>query len=67
MIGSILDRSNAAFDRRFVSRPSWVVLAELFLGVGWLRAATSKAIERDWWAGRTIADFVADYHSLCGY
>jgi len=61
MIASTLDRTNALFDRRLASRPSWVVLAELFLGIGWLRAAAAKSFERDWWTGRVITDFVEEH------
>lgn len=61
MIGKSLDRINALFDRRLASRPSWVVLAELFLGMGWLRAAIAKIFDPDWWAGQAVADFAADH------
>jgi len=46
-------------NRRFAGLPSWVVLVELFIGFGWLRAAVEKAIDPDWWNGVVIADFAA--------
>ena len=61
MIGETLDRCTAVFDRRFVSRPGWVVLGEVFLGLGWLRAVGAKAVDADWWNGAVLRDFVAEH------
>lgn len=46
-------------DARTAREPSWILLIELFIGLGWIRAAVSKAIEPDWWNGDVIRDFVA--------
>ncbi|MEM1333679.1 MAG: hypothetical protein AAGG08_09495 [Actinomycetota bacterium] len=44
-------------------RPAWVVLVELFIGLGWARAVVEKLIDPDWWSGAAIADFVADHEA----
>lgn len=61
MIGTSLDRIDAGFNRRFASRPSWVALCELFLGVGWLRAAIAKMGDAGWWSGAEINEFIATH------
>lgn len=63
MVGASLDRINALFDRRFASLPGSVVLAQLFLGFGWLRAVVAKLVDPDWWAGGIIDEFVGEYDS----
>lgn len=45
-------------SQRVVGRPAWVVVAELFLGLGWLRAAAEKVIDPAWWRGELLGDFV---------
>jgi len=50
-------RLDALITRRFLGHPSWVILIELFIGLGWLRAATEKIISPDWWNGNEIAEF----------
>lgn len=60
MVGASLDRINLLFDRRFAVRPSWVVLAELFLGIGWLRAVAAKAADSQWWNGGQINEYILD-------
>ncbi len=59
--GEAFDRADAAFDRRFASRPSAVVLVELFLAIGWLRAAVAKSTTGAWWSGREIREFLVDH------
>jgi thiosulfate dehydrogenase [quinone] large subunit len=44
--------------QRFLELPSWVVLAQLFIGLGWMRAAAEKVIEPDWWSGDVVEQFV---------
>lgn len=61
MIGAALDRVNLVFDRRCNPYPGWVVLAQLFLGIGWLRAAVAKLIDPDWWTGQELTDFVSEH------
>jgi len=60
-LGAMVDRVDAGFEARVVSRPAMVVLIELFAGLGWARAVAEKVIERDWWTGRSVADFVAEH------
>ena len=60
-VGALVDRLDAVFERRVVSRPAAIVLVELFAGLGWLRAGIEKLIDRDWWTGETIRSFVAEH------
>ncbi|MGI9602697.1 MAG: hypothetical protein ACR2QE_12480 [Acidimicrobiales bacterium] len=43
---------------RFSGLPAWVVLTQLFIGFGWLRAATEKLIDPAWWRGDVLEEFV---------
>lgn len=54
-------RLDQIVTRRFLGHPSWVILIELFIGLGWLRAAVEKVVSPDWWNGREIEAF-ADQH-----
>ena len=38
--------------------PVWVLLIEVFIGLGWLRAAAEKIIDPAWWSGDVVADFL---------
>jgi uncharacterized membrane protein YphA (DoxX/SURF4 family) len=49
-------------NRCFVGQPAWFVVTRLFIGLGWLRAATEKLIDPAWWTGDVLEDFVS-YHS----
>ncbi len=42
-------------------RPGWVLLVELFIGLGWLRTAVEKLVDPSWWSGETITLFVTDH------
>lgn len=42
--------------------PVWVLLVEVFIGLGWLRAAAEKIIDPAWWSGAVVADFLTDHH-----
>ncbi len=44
---------------RFHSFPAWVVLTQLFIGLGWMRAVAEKLIDPAWWSGEVIEDFAA--------
>ena len=46
---------------RTAGLPSWVLLVELFIGLGWLRAAAEKVIHPDWWTGDVIRRFVMEH------
>lgn len=43
---------------RFSAQPAWVLVTELFIGFGWLRAAVEKMIDPGWWNGDVIDGFV---------
>lgn len=45
-------------------RPPWLVVTQIFFGLGWLRAAAEKTISVDWWTGNTIRSFVAEHADL---
>ncbi len=49
--------------RRFLQRyrgvPAAVLLPQLFLAIGWLRAGVAHAIEGAWWAGDELLRFLA--------
>lgn len=47
--------------RSVADRPPWLVITQLFFGLGWLRAAGAKVISIDWWTGDAICSFVADH------
>ncbi len=47
------------FDQRIAGLPPWLVVSQLFFGLGWARAAAAKVISLDWWTGATVSEFVA--------
>ncbi|MFW2381413.1 MAG: hypothetical protein ACN4GZ_06595 [Acidimicrobiales bacterium] len=53
---------------RVAGLPAWVVLTQLFIGFGWLRAVAEKVISPQWWTGSVIEDFVvANQDSALGW
>lgn len=54
-------RSRELLHERLVGRPAWVLLTELFIGLGWARAVTEKILDTDWWSGAPIRQFVAEH------
>jgi len=54
-------RGRDALTARLEGQPSWVLLVEVFIGLGWLRAAVSKAIDPGWWNGDAVRTFIASY------
>ena len=38
--------------------PPWILLVQLFIGVGWLRAAVEKTIDSAWWDGTALNGFL---------
>ena len=54
---SLVDRLLA----RWSGLPPWVVVTQLFFGLGWLRATGEKVVSIDWWTGDAIRAFVAEY------
>ena len=57
-------RIRALVADRTTGLPAWVFLTQLFIGLGWLRAATEKLIESSWWNGSGIATFLAEHDEL---
>ncbi len=55
--------ARALIEDRFAGLPAWVILTQLFIGFGWLRAASEKFIDWRWWTGGVLDDFVAEHHS----
>lgn len=51
-------RSRSFLRDRITDVPAWVLLVELFIGFGWLRAAIEKVIDPLWWDGSTISWFI---------
>lgn len=56
----LAERVRQQVSWRLDRQPSWVLLVELFIGLGWARAAVAKAISPAWWRGATIQTFVAE-------
>lgn len=56
---AVRERVRQLMDERISRQPSWILLVEVFIGLGWLRAAVSKTVSRDWWRGDVIRDFVS--------
>ncbi len=53
-------RIRSLIDERIFGLPIWVVITQLFLGLGWLRAAVEKLISTGWWRGDVIRMFLID-------
>lgn len=51
-------KSRSFLRDRIADAPAWVLLVELFIGFGWLRAAVEKVIDPLWWDGSTISWFI---------
>jgi hypothetical protein len=51
-----LGRTAAA---RFRAEPPGVLYPQLFLGIGWLRAAVAHSLDVRWWNGEEVAGFAA--------
>ena len=46
---------------RIRETPSWVVLVQSFIGLGWLRAGVEKVIDPTWWSGAYLDDFLDEH------
>lgn len=57
---ALAERVREQVSWRLDRQPSWVLLVELFIGLGWLRAAVAKLLAPAWWRGDTIQTFVAE-------
>lgn len=49
---------------RYRGLPPWILLTQLFLAAGWLRAAAAHGIDPEWWSGAVIAGFQLEYREL---
>ncbi len=47
---------------RLTGQPVWLLVTQLFIGLGWGRAAVEKLISGDWWEGETLEEFL-DLHA----
>jgi uncharacterized membrane protein YphA (DoxX/SURF4 family) len=59
-----VNRLRSLVTRRFLDHPSWVILIEMFIGLGWLRAATEKVISSAWWNGDEIRALAEEHEQL---
>ncbi len=46
---------------RFARQPAWAAVTEIFIGLGWLRAATAKSIDPGWWDGSALEQFLVEH------
>lgn len=44
--------------------PPWVLLVELFIGLGWVRAAVEKIVDPTWWDGSGLSGFLELHAAL---
>ena len=49
------------WSARVAGLPAWVVVTQLFIGLGWLRAAAEKIVDPAWWRGDGVVRFLADH------
>ncbi|MBT8207404.1 MAG: hypothetical protein KJO18_03950 [Acidimicrobiia bacterium] len=57
-ISTFRDKARPVISDR-LNAPAWVVLVELFIGFGWIRAAVEKIIDPAWWQGNVLEEFIA--------
>ncbi len=48
---------------RFRNQPAWAAVTEIFIGLGWLRAAAAKSIDAQWWNGSALQAFLFEHQS----
>lgn len=58
--------SQAVRDRiaRRLTVPPWVLLVQVFIGLGWMRAAVEKIIDPNWWSGAMLEGFLESHEAL---
>ncbi|MEM9652152.1 MAG: hypothetical protein AAGA65_08650 [Actinomycetota bacterium] len=65
------DDAPAAEERsiRYTLLPAWILVPQMFLAAGWLRAGVGHTMRTEWWSGQDLQDFAADQadHSILGY
>lgn len=50
----------SAVRDRVLAVPAWVLVVEVFIGAGWLRACAQKVISAEWWTGDGLAAFLTE-------
>lgn len=56
-----LAHAHRLLAQRVRGLPSWVLLVQLFIGFGWLRAATEKLIDVEWFTGDVLQRFITEH------
>ncbi len=57
-------RLRTLLSKRLDNVPSWALVTQLFIGMGWLRAATEKVIDPAWWRGGVLLGFLDAHRPL---
>lgn len=52
-------RGQTFIAERVLGLPAWVLLIQIFIGLGWVRAAVEKLIDVAWWNGFDLTIFLA--------
>lgn len=47
--------------QRLAAVPPWVLLIQLFIGLGWTRAGVEKLSSSDWWNGEELEAFLSEH------
>ncbi len=62
---SLVHRARPGIIRTTVARltavPPWVLLIQLFIGLGWTRAGVEKLISSEWWDGTELDAFLGEH------
>lgn len=65
------DDESAVPDRstRYALLPAWILVPQMFLATGWLRAGVWHGVRREWWTGEDLVDFVMSQstETILGY
>lgn len=59
-----IDIARNLVTERLTGSPAWVLAIQLFIGLGWLRAATEKMIDPTWLSGEYLTSFLAEHEPL---
>ena len=59
-----IQRILGLWRQRRIGLPSWVILTQLFIGLGWFRAATEKMIDLSWWSGEPTLAFLSEHEDV---
>lgn len=51
-------RQTGSFLDRYQGLPTWALLIQIFLAVGWGRAALAHGLSSRWWSGAEVLEFV---------